>query len=382
MSIYLEKKEKCCGCKACQDICSFNAISFNCDDEGFWYPNIDENKCVECKLCEKICPQLIKIEEKKPLEIYAARNINEQIINQSSSGGIFTALATTIINEKKGHVYCVEYDNNMVAKYKCVDKIEDLNSCRGSKYVQADAKEIYKNILEDLKNGIFVMFIGTPCQAAAVREITKNNEEKILIVDFICHGVPSPKLFKEYIDYMQKKNRSKIVKYNNRSKIEGWKHLEELTFENGKVDYTSSFSQAWRNIFYSHNCLRPSCYECRYNHYEKRRADITIADYWGIDNFYKDFSNDAGNSLVVIYTKKGEEWFKKMSKQILYISSEIEYCIFRQPHFRGESAVSLNRDEFWVDYKRKGVDFIIKKYGKCTLKLRTKKFIKRKLGRI
>ena len=221
MSIYLEKKEKCCGCKACQDICSFNAISFNCDDEGFWYPNIDENKCVECKLCEKICPQLIKIEEKKPLEIYAARNINEQIINQSSSGGIFTALATTIINEKKGHVYCVEYDNNMVAKYKCVDKIEDLNSCRGSKYVQADAKEIYKNILEDLKNGIFVMFIGTPCQAAAVREITKNNEEKILIVDFICHGVPSPKLFKEYIDYMQKKNRSKIVKYNNRSKIEG-----------------------------------------------------------------------------------------------------------------------------------------------------------------
>lgn len=362
MSIYLEKKEKCCGCKACQDICSFNAISFNCDDEGFWYPNIDENKCVECKLCEKICPQLIKIEEKKPLEIYAARNINEQIINQSSSGGIFTALATTIINEKKGHVYCVEYDNNMVAKYKCVDKIEDLNSCRGSKYVQADAKEIYKNILEDLKNGIFVMFIGTPCQAAAVREITKNNEEKILIVDFICHGVPSPKLFKEYIDYMQKKNRSKIVKYNNRSKIEGWKHLEELTFENGKVDYTSSFSQAWRNIFYSHNCLRPSCYECRYNHYEKRRADITIADYWGIDNFHKDFSNDAGNSLVVIYTKKGEEWFKKMSKQILYISSEIEYCIFRQPHFRGESAVSLNRDEFWVDYKRKGVDFIIKTY--------------------
>ena len=381
MAVCCIKKESCCGCKACQDICPVNAILFEIDEEGFWYPNVNKKKCIECKKCERICPQLKQIKKVEPIQVYAARNKDKDIVNKSSSGGIFTALATAVL-ERKGHVYCVEYDYNIVARFKCIDTLEGLDSCRGSKYVQADTEGIFKHILEDLSKGIFVMFVGTPCQAAAVREITKNNKENILIVDFICHGVPSPMIFKDFIEYLQKRNKSKVIKYNNRCKAEGWKQLEEVTFENGKVDHVSSLSQAWHNIFFTHNCLRPSCTECRYNHYEKREADITIADFWGIEKYHKDFSDINGNSIVVLYTFNGVNWFERISESVISIPSKLEYCLELQPHFKGEGAVAASREEFWEDYKKKDMNYITKKYGKCALKLRVKKYIKRKIGRI
>lgn len=377
MALKIEKNQDCCGCKVCGDICPKNAIRFKNDKEGFWYPQIDMDKCVDCGKCEHICPELKDIVRKKPLEVYAARIENKKILLQSSSGGIFTALATEVIEKENGHVYCVQYDQNMIARFKRVENVIDLRACRGSKYVQADPDGIYNEILSDLKNGIFVMFIGTPCQASAVREITKQFKDNILIVDFICHGVPSPMLFADFIKYLEKKNKSKVVKYNNRSKIEGWKHLEEITFQNGTSDYKSSLSQAWRNIFYTHNCLRPSCHECRYNHYSNHESDLTIADFWGIEKYHPDFVCGDGNSIVIEYTETGKIWFDRISKDIKYIPSRIENCLDRQPHFRGESAVALNREEFWNDYFNYGIAFLTRKYGKCSLKLRIKKYIKR-----
>lgn len=376
MDLKIDNNQDCCGCKVCADICPKDAISFKNDKEGFWYPKIDMGKCVDCRKCELICPQLKNIVCRKPLEVYAARIEDKKVLRQSSSGGLFTALATEVIEKEKGHVYCVQYDQNMIARFKKVEKVIDLEAGRGSKYVQADPDGVYNEILSDLKNGIFVMFIGTPCQASAVRSITRHFKNKILIVDFICHGVPSPMLFADFIRYVEKKNKSKVIRYNNRSKVEGWKHLEEITFQNGKSDYKSSLSQAWRNIFYTHNCLRPSCYECRFNHFSNRESDITIADFWGIDNYHPDFASDDGNSVLVEYTETGKRWFDRISNDISYIQSTIENCLDRQPHFRGESAVALNREEFWKDYFNYGIAFLTRKYGKCSFKLRIKKYIK------
>ena len=380
MAIKIDRKEKCCGCKACADVCPTNAISFNLDDEGFWYPTVDSSGCIKCNKCEHICPQMITIEKSEPKAIYAAKNKNDEEVLKSSSGGLFSVLARKVI-EKNGHVYAVKYDEDIVAKFFCLTKLSEIDAARSSKYVQADASNIYKQIMTDLKNDIFVMFIGTPCQAAAVRNMTAKYTDSILIVDFICHGVPSPDVFKSYIHYVEKKKHKKIVGYNNRCKMSGWKHVEETIFEDGKTDYVSCLSQAWRNIFYTHNCLRPSCYECRFNHYERRLSDITIADYWGIQDAHPNFSFSKGASVLVPYTEKGEDWKQSIENELIIMDSNIEGVLKLQPHFKGEAAKPHDRKAFWKDYREKGMGFIVKEYGNCSIDIRIKTFVKRMLKR-
>lgn len=381
MAVMVDSKNMCCGCKACADVCHTNAIHYSVDNEGFWYPTVDISKCVDCKKCEQICPQLIEIEKSEPKAVYATKNKDDEEVLKSSSGGVFSVLARKVIEEKNGHVYAVKYDENLVAKFFCITDISGIEAARGSKYVQADAGYIYKQIVTDLKNGTFVLFIGTPCQAAAVRKITERYTDLILIVDFICHGVPSPEVFKSYINYVEKKKHKKIVGYNNRCKKKGWKHTEEIFFQDGKSDYESCLSQAWRNLFYTHNCLRMSCYECRFNHYERRLSDVTIADYWGIKDVHPDFPFSKGASVFIPYTKKGEEWKQFVENELTFMNSYIDGVLKLQPHYKGEAAKPNNRDTFWKDYYEKGMGFVTKKYGKCSIDIRIKTFVKRVLKR-
>ena len=223
------------------------------------------------------------------------------------------------------------------------------------------------------------MFVGTPCQVAALRKITINYNNKILLVDFICHGVNSPKLFSDFINYVETKKKKRIKSYFNRSKDFGWKHTEKLVFDDGESDCQSPLSQAWRNLFYTHKCLRPSCYHCLYNSFDKRKSDITIADYWGIEKYHPEFDSKLGASLIVIYTAQGKKWFENCKNNLVIIPSNIEKCLERQPHFRGESAKCSDRSAFWKEYKNKGIGRIIYKYGKCGIKYQVKYFIKKLL---
>lgn len=377
----IEKKD-CCGCKVCADICPKESISFLMDEEGFWYPKVNISTCINCGQCVKICPQLSdKNTISNCLGVYATKNKNEKILMESSSGGFFSNLASTVISEG-GIVYGVCYDKNIKAVFWRVDNLEDLKFLRGSKYVQADTQGIYKKVLKDLKDDKLVMFVGTPCQVAALKELKNKYRNKLLLVDFICHGVNSPKLFSEFIRFVEKKRKKRILFYYNRSKITGWNHTEMIGFEDGTNDYESPLSQAWRNIFYNHNCLRPTCYHCLYNSYDRRRSDITIADYWGIEKYHPNFDFSNGTSLVVIYSSQGMKWFEKSKNSMVFVSSKMENCLDRQPHFRGESAKTVNRIQFWEDYKFKGIGYIIKKYGKYDVKNITKYFLKRYINKV
>ena len=374
------EKNNCCGCKACADICRNDAISFSSDREGFWYPEIDTNRCVDCGQCKRVCPQLHVLNKSNPIKVMAAKNRDRDILLKSSSGGVFTALAEEVLLNG-GIVYGVIYNKNIQAQFCRIDKIEGLEKMRGSKYVQADSQGVYRAVLKDLEDGYQVMFVGTPCQVSAMRIMTSKYLDRILLVDFICHGVTSPRVFAEYIRYIENKRKKRIVGYFNRAKDLGWRHTEKIIFQDGKSEYTSLLSQAWRHIFHSHNCLRTSCYNCHFNHYEEREADITIGDYWGIEKHHPEFKYSEGASLVVIYTDHGKEWIGKCKKKLEIIDSQIEYCLERQPHFRGESAIPQKRIEFWREYYMKGIPYIVKKYGKCDIEMQLKHVIKRLVGR-
>ncbi len=368
----------CCGCKACASACKKGAIQFYADEEGFLYPQIDENKCVNCGLCEQICPQNIRVKETNLLETYAAINKDDAVLVKSSSGGLFSAFAKAVF-ENGGVVYGVAYDKEQRAKFIRAENINEFEPLRGSKYVQADPQDVYSNALCDVKQGRIVLFSGTPCQVAAFRNMLNPNSDNVLLIDIICHGVTSPKLFNDFVRFCEKKNKSKIVHYANRSKAKGWMHLEEQTYQSGRTDCKSLLSQAWRNIFYSSYAMRPSCYSCNFNLYSQNRvADITLADFWGIENFYPDFYNKFGVSFVGIYTPQGEKWMRKILDDIEYIPVSIDHVITRQPHYRGESVkVSTDkREEFWNIFQQRGISAIVKLYGKCNFKELLKKRIK------
>lgn len=373
--ISLPEHSQCCGCKACADVCAHNAISFEMDKEGFEYPIINTELCVGCGRCKRVCPVLHKHDEKvSPQRVMAVKNKNDDILMQSSSGGVFSAIAETVI-EDGGVVFGVEYDDKIHAVFGKASKIEHLTSMRGSKYVQADAAGVYSRALEAIKTGIPVLFVGTPCQVAAMRALA-GEADNLLLMDFICHGVGSPKLFDEFLRYYEGKRNKKIIKYSNRSKVLGWRHTEHLFFSDGSEDYNSLLSQAWRNIFYSHGALRPSCSACKFNHYEKRSSDITIGDFWGIEKKYPDFDSQNGVSLVVLYSEKGKVWFDKAERKTVNVLISVEDTLERQPHFRGVSAQSEHRLAFWELYDKGGIKDLIKIYGKCNLKLEVKQRLK------
>ena len=368
----------CCGCKACSNVCKTGAILFLPDAEGFSYPHIDENLCVNCGLCEKICPVNSEVKEVELLRTFAAINKDDSELMKSSSGGLFSVFSKAVI-EDGGVVYGVAYDDNMSAKFTRIDSIEDMAPLRGSKYVQADPHNIYSLALKDVKQGRKVLFSGTPCQVAAFRNLLNFTHDNVLLIDIICHGVASPKLFSEYVQFCEKKKRSKIAHYANRSKAKGWMHVEEQTYQSGEKDCNSLLSQAWRNIYHTSFALRPSCYSCNFNMYSKNRAgDITLADFWGIENNYPEFYNKNGVSYVGVYTSQGEKWMQKIQDRIDEISVSIVHVLPRQPHYRGESACVLSekRTEFWNLYQTKGISALLKKYGKYNIKEKTKKAIK------
>ena len=367
----------CCGCKACGDVCMRNAITFEQNNEGFEYPKVDASHCIGCGRCYDICPVLNTEKIKSiPLDVYACRIKDREVLLSSSSGGMFSALANSVL-EEGGVVYGVKYNDAITAVFARIDNKTELPPLRGSKYVQADTNHAYRSVLEDVARGRLVMFIGTPCQTAALRFLSGKYSKHILFVDFICHGVNSPKLFKEYLEYCEKKNSKKIVYYFNRTKLGGWKHVEQACYQDGSIDCSTLLSQAWKNIFYSHCALRPSCSTCSFNHFKKRAADITIADFWGVKENDIGFDSTDGVSLLVAYSTQGRKWFERIKWDIEWRSSTIEKAIERQPHFRGESAQCSNRREFWNYYNDYGISAIIKVYGKCSFTNHFKQLVKK-----
>ncbi|MGN0811936.1 MAG: Coenzyme F420 hydrogenase/dehydrogenase, beta subunit C-terminal domain, partial [Candidatus Coproplasma sp.] len=268
------------------------------DEEGFLYPQVNESNCVNCGLCESVCP-FEKIEPArlaKPIS-YAVKIKDFEIREKSSSGGFFSVLANEIIAQN-GVVYgAAMCEGNKSAQHIRVDSFKGLEALRTSKYLQSAMNDIYKQVLADLKIGKKVLFSGVPCQINGLRLFLRKEYENLLCVEVICHGVPSPALWKKYVEYLEKKYTADIQDVNFRSKKHGWNKFG-LTVKGDNIEqYESAGDDPYMRMFLRDYCLRPSCYDCNAKRLESM-ADLTIADFWGINNVIPEFNDDIGVSLV------------------------------------------------------------------------------------
>ena len=326
--IRIQNKIDCCGCNACGDICAHNAISFKTDIEGFWYPDVDMDKCVDCGLCEKVCP-IINIKELKKNDIpqsicYAAEHKNLEVVFDSTSGGLFSALAD-IMYKSGGYVGGAIFNEDFSVKQYISNDKEDLPRLRSSKYLQSHLDGFYKQVKDLLKAGERVLVCGSPCQMAAMRSFLRKEYENLIIVDYICRGINSPKVWRKYLDSYEERYGSPVVYAKAKSKEYGWRNLtQKVILADGRHIYeTKDQSNFTKGYLKTGVYCRPSCYECKFKGYP-RIADITLADFWGIEKVDRTLEKNLGTSLVMVNSKKGEVYFETVKKRINYISVPFE----------------------------------------------------------
>ena len=361
--IQIKRPEKCSGCTACSQVCPKQCISMCSDVEGFVYPIVDENVCIECGKCETVCPVLHNDDGQLPQKVLAEKNKNEKIRSTSSSGGVFYELANQFI-QKGGVVYGCALEKNMVARHVCVEDIENLEKLKSSKYVQSDMGNVMSEIKKKLLTGQKVLFSGTPCQTAGLRNYLGKEYENLFVIDVLCHGVPSPKLFADYLDYLRKQyGGSKIVSVNFRNKQRGWKRLYmEIKFDNKKRHYIYSGYDRYEGMFLNNLSLRPSCYECKFTKAE-RYGDITLGDFWGIGKKYPKWDDDKGISVVMLNTEKGKNAFEEIADRFEGKTEDLDTAKMGQRTLYAPTQKNPNRDAFYKLYVEKGCKMALEKYS-------------------
>lgn len=306
----------------------------------------------------------------KQPKVYAVKHKDEVTRAASRSGGIFTALSDLAL-AKNGVVYGCVLDENFNAIHIRADNYEDRNRMRGSKYIQSKLGETYKSVKSDLVEGCFVLFSGTSCQVAGLRKYLGKEYTNLVCVDIVCHGVPSPKVWKEYLYWQEKKNKSKVIQVDFRNKRDyGWRaHKENLVFENGKIVNSTVFT----TLFYSHSILRPCCYECPYKKVT-HPGDITIADYWGIEKAAPEFDDNKGVSLVLINNERGDKIFDTVKESIKWKETSIEDSM--QMSFKAPYPRPINRDVLWNNILNEDFEYIAKRYGGLGFEHKIKQWIR------
>lgn len=376
MKNILVTKNQCCGCSACQDVCPKNAITMVEDKEGLLYPVIDENKCIDCGMCCNVCPSINVKTKESLLKAYAAYNKNEKIRLKSSSGGIFTLIAEDIL-KKNGTVYGAAFDENFEVKHIRITNITELEKLRGSKYVQSNCNGIYSQCKRDLDSGMNVLFSGTPCQIEALKCYLKKSYDNLFCIDIICHGVPSRLVWRKYLQYRVNFAKSKIEQIAFRLKNEGWKqYAVQFVFANGTAYCQNLHKDIFMRGFLKNLYLRPSCYACKFKTKE-RISDITLADFWGINNIYPDIDDDKGISLVIVHSIKGSNLFEKLKTNMFCIEVNIDNAIKYNKSMIISVKNNIERNKFFsellnYDY----IETLIEKYSKDTFKEKLKKYLK------
>ncbi len=301
----LAKRNQCSGCTACVAVCPQGCISMKENRDGFCYPEIDRQKCVSCRLCEKTCPVLCDSPQfESEVTAFAALSKDKQIRMESSSGGLFTEIARTILNAG-GVVFGTAYNEEFDVVHICVDNEADLSKLRGAKYSQSDLTGIFKEVKSKLDNNRRVLFAGTPCQVAGLRSFLQKDYEKLLLIDFVCHSVPSPMVWRSFLQQLSRDKQIETI--NLRSKATGWSHYQYSHF----VEYSDGEHLEIRNqdslymkLFVNGYISRESCSDCRFKGYQ-RLSDLTLGDFWGIWDIDAEMDDNMGTSVVLIQSHKG-----------------------------------------------------------------------------
>lgn len=364
-------KKDCCGCRACEQVCPVNCIAIERDSEGFLYPVVDKTKCVSCGKCDLVCPIKRKKDyyketsEKEP-KAYGGWIKDESIREQSSSGGAFSLFATWIL-EQDGLVYGAMQDEELYVQHMGVEYVEDLDKLRKSKYVQSDTKKSYFEIKNHLDDGRLVLFTGTPCQVAGLHSFLGENYDNLYMMDFICHGVPSPMIYESYIKFLEKKNKDEVRALQFRLKDRGWHPRIQLgtriVMNSGKVIRKfPAFKDPYMNGFSDDLYLRPSCYECAFKSLPKYYADFTIADFWGVNKVDSELNDGKGTSLVLIHNKHGQELFDRVKDGFYYKECDFHKAIKRNKSLLESAGRNINRDKFYKEFSETSFSYVAKKY--------------------
>ena len=391
-NISILDKNNCTGCRMCEQICPVNAIKMIENSEGFIEPYVNKEKCINCGLCANRCPQLnsVKCTRLEKIEAYAAKNKNVSEQKTSSSGGIFSAIANYII-ENNGVVYGSVFNDKFVVEHIRVNNKEDLFKLRGSKYVQSNTKHTFKETKANLESNKIVLYSGTPCQIAGLKAFLGKEYNNLITIDIVCHGVPSPKLFKKYLKWLEEKNNSKIKKYEFRNKEKNsWGHTAKVYFENGKIKYLNSNLDPYYKTFLDSKINRECCYSCKYTN-TNRIGDITLADYWGIEKEHPNFYDEKGVSAILVNTKKGKEILNNIKGSIQLENTTLEKILNKNSNLKSPPQRKQERDGIYrnienmdfdiyiknnLKFKRKVKD-IIKSIIPNSIKSKIKKFMRR-----
>lgn len=346
-AVKIVRKADCCGCNACQQICPQKCISMVEDSEGFRYPEVDESRCTSCGLCQKICP-VINAPEKDDsiISAYACYSKDSDKRIRSSSGGMFHLLADYVL-EQSGIVFGAGFDDGYNVRHMAVADNAELEKLFGSKYVQSDTADTFSQIKQLLNAGNTVLFSGTACQISGLKSFLRKPYEKLITVDVLCHGAPSPLLWSNYLEEMKEIYHSQPEYITFRAKTQGWKQFSmRIEFENGSVYDRTLTEDTFLRLFLNNICLRPSCHDCKFKTLS-RDSDISLGDYWGIENTHRDMDDDAGASVVIIHSQKGAELFEAIADGSRYTADDIDRLLPKTMDSRKSVAPHHNRTEFF-----------------------------------
>ena len=386
--ISVTDKTRCCGCTACQAACPHDAIVMKPDVLGFTYPEVDMSACVDCGLCEKVCAFVQDCDASLPVdrsltaEVQAARHKDGNVVAASQSGGVFTALSDAVLSEG-GVIYGAAYKGLDEVSHIRAESAQERNLLRGSKYVQSDMGQIFRSVREDLVNGRKVLFSGTPCQVAGLKSyIPERLHENLLLVDFICHGVPSPSVWKDYVEYMSRKGNIVRAIFRDKS-VAGWKvHADSFLYEDEKKRTGDTF----RVLFYKNIILRHNCGNCPYN-VTAHPADVTIGDFWGVAEVLPVMDSGAGTSMVICNTEKGKILLSSAACELELetVSLTYDFMSRKNPNLVRPANIYKDRRRFEEEYSRKGFLHVARKWGDLGWRYKAwqlKTWLKRLVGRV
>lgn len=362
--------KNCTACGVCLNSCPQNAITMSENEYGFLSPKINETLCINCGLCNSICQKLNDIDKNTPQNVLAIQSKDIDINNKSASGGMFSQLAKFVLNnngvvfgcamKKKGDVFVVQHI--------AVTDEKDLYQIQGSKYIQSYTNTTYQKTKDFLDENRLVLYSGTPCQIAGLKVYLKKDYNNLISVDLSCTGVPSAKMFNDYVKFLELKFKHKIKEFNFRDKkLLGWRcGCATITFENNKKKVIYNFESAYLNLFINGGIHREACYNCKYTG-TKRISDVTLADCWGIEQEYpelieNEFQKDKGISLVLINTEKGQKFYDYVQDNLLHKTVSINLLKKYNGPLRKALTLTKENQEYLELYKREGYLALEKKY--------------------
>lgn len=379
MSVIIKNKSDCCGCSACNEICPKTCISMKRDSEGFFYPQVNLGTCIDCHLCEKVCPIInVEPESEKLQTAHLVQIKDDAIRKESSSGGAFSAIAKWVLKQN-GVVFGASLDiESFEVHHRWVDNEADLSLFRNSKYVQSHMDNSYREVQEFLETGTWVCFSGTPCQIEGLYHFLRGKKyDKLLLIDVVCYGIPSPGLFKDYMKWKQQQIGGKFQKILFREKLLCYNYTSFSIFNNcPELNYHQGVErEQFMRSFFSDINVRPSCYDCKFKK-RYRVSDFTIWDCYDVKAFSKRFDEE-GTNRVLVHSELGN----KILKEIRDWTKEEPYADidrFISDEIAMVKSVTMNpkRKQFFADYAIMPMGDLMEKWFPLTIKVRLNSFLR------